>query len=136
MSGDPLIVCRLGLKTAVLFLQCGFSRRGDQITALAALYLGLPDHPGGEELLQQVVQGSGSHRDPAARQGLDLGHDVRPALFLPETQENIEHLLRQCLKFPPGHQSAPPIIEYRYYSLSIISNIAIVKYIFPPEGNP
>ena len=85
-----------------------------QIAALAALHFRLPDHARLEEAFQQVVQRSRPNGYPSGRDVPDLGHDVRAALFCPQAQEDVKHLLRQRLKFFPGHLEPPFIIEYRY----------------------
>ena len=55
-----------------------------------------------------MIQGAGAYGDPARRQRRHLGHDVRAALLPAQTQQDVEHLLRQGLKFFLGH-GLPPL---------------------------
>ena len=112
-SRQCLIVRRQRLQTAVFFLQSGLPRLGDEVAAPAALHLRLRNVARLQKALQQVVKGAWSHRHPASGQLCYPGHDVGAALLLPQTQQDIKHLLRQGLEFFPGHDTTSNI-EYRY----------------------
>ena len=69
--------------------------------------------------IQQVVEGSRPHGNPAIGEAFHPGHHIRTAQLLLQAQEDIEHLLRQGLKFFPGHGRTSLNIEYRYFLISV-----------------
>lgn len=112
----------------LVFLGQGlFPGGGDEIAPLAALSFRFHDPARSLKAVQQVVEGAGAYRHPALGEIGDAGHHVGAAAFLPEGQQHIEHLLRQCLKFLPGHSPASLLSIFDISVYSILSNIDIVK---------